>query len=398
MAASDLDDEYVPVRVRKKQLITQLQHVIVKESVSDHKRDSSGELHPLRLDKKGASSTLTSNADAAASLQSKPTLLATSQRLRAEAEKNKLNDEEQEIENVIAEEQRLLDQVQRSMNAPLMSVKERAKGIVYTEPLQTDWRLPRKYREMSSDDVSSFRELFFIDVNGENIPPPVRHFAEMRLPQAILTALDKKGIKQPSQIQMQGLPAAFQGRDLIGIAFTGTSVLRYACFQMCPIFYAFSVYNSVIFVVFVGSGKTIVFALPMILFSLEAELRAPFVSGEGPYGLVVCPSRELALQTSATVEYFIKALHEDGYPLLRCICMIGGTSVTEQVGFKCIISTNNRTVFGWLESLYCCFVVSESARESGSAYGCCHSWTSQRYAYEAAYVFGPMYVLNVGRG
>lgn len=49
------------------------------------------------------------------------------------------------------------------------------------------------------------------------------------------------------------------GRDMIGIAFT-------------------------------GSGKTLVFTLPIIMFSLEQEKKIPFGRSEGPYGLIVCPS------------------------------------------------------------------------------------------------------------
>lgn len=47
---------------------------------------------------------------------------------------------------------------------------------------------------------------------------------------------------------MQGLPVILSGRDMIGVAFT-------------------------------GSGKTLVFSLPMIMLSLQDELRMPFASG-----------------------------------------------------------------------------------------------------------------------
>lgn len=50
-----------------------------------------------------------------------------------------------------------------------------------------------------------------------------------------------------------------QGRDMIGIAFT-------------------------------GSGKTLVFTLPIIMFALEQEKKLSFVKNEGPYGLCICPS------------------------------------------------------------------------------------------------------------
>lgn len=43
-------------------------------------------------------------------------------------------------------------------------------------------------------------------------------------------------------------------------------------------------------IAFTGSGKTVVFVLPIIMFCLEQEKRLPFVRNEGPYGLIICPS------------------------------------------------------------------------------------------------------------
>lgn len=51
----------------------------------------------------------------------------------------------------------------------------------------------------------------------------------------------------------------FSGRDMIGIAFT-------------------------------GSGKTLAFSLPLLMASMEEEKRMPFTQGEGPVGIIVCPS------------------------------------------------------------------------------------------------------------
>lgn len=50
-------------------------------------------------------------------------------------------------------------------------------------------------------------------------------------------------------------------------------------------------------IAFTGSGKTLVFTLPIVMFALEQEKVLPFEKNEGPYGLIVCPSRELAKQT-----------------------------------------------------------------------------------------------------
>ena len=43
-------------------------------------------------------------------------------------------------------------------------------------------------------------------------------------------------------------------------------------------------------IAFTGSGKTLVFCLPLIMFSLEQEKALPFQRNEGPYGLIICPS------------------------------------------------------------------------------------------------------------
>ena len=58
---------------------------------------------------------------------------------------------------------------------------------------------------------------------------------------------------------MQGIPAVLSGRDIIGIAFT-------------------------------GSGKSMVFILPLMMFCLEQETALPFQANEGPYGNPSCPS------------------------------------------------------------------------------------------------------------
>lgn len=58
---------------------------------------------------------------------------------------------------------------------------------------------------------------------------------------------------------MQKCIFSLAGRDMIGIAFT-------------------------------GSGKTLSFSLPLIMQALGAEVRLPLVRGEGPIGMILCPS------------------------------------------------------------------------------------------------------------
>ena len=88
----------------------------------------------------------------------------------------------------------------------------------------------------------------------------------MKFPEPILEGLKKKGIFKPTPIQVQALPAILSGRDLVGISYT-------------------------------GSGKTLVFVLPLIMFALEEERKLSFQHREGPVGIILSPSRELAIQT-----------------------------------------------------------------------------------------------------
>ncbi|KAK2158390.1 hypothetical protein LSH36_171g03038 [Paralvinella palmiformis] len=201
-------------------------------------------------------------------------------------------------EKQLKEEEKILESV--AEKKALMGVAELAKGVEYTDPITTGWRPPRYIIERSEEKHNKLRKKLNIFVEGEDLPPPIKTFKEMKFPKVLLHALKRRGIITPTPIQIQGIPAVLTGRDIIGIAFT-------------------------------GSGKTLVFALPLIMFCLEQEKRLPFVKGEGPYGLIVCPSRELARQTIEVMEYFVKVLEAGGYPVLRYTLCIGGMSVKEQL-------------------------------------------------------------------
>jgi ATP-dependent RNA helicase DDX41 len=102
-------------------------------------------------------------------------------------------------------------------------------------------------------------------------------------------------------------------------------------------------------IAFTGSGKTLTFSVPIILFSLEEELRLPLEPGEGPIGIILSPSRELATQTFEVVEHFCNALAEDSdFPRIRPLLCIGGNARSEQVnmirneGVHIIVATPGR--------------------------------------------------------
>ncbi|KAL4399831.1 RNA helicase [Malassezia pachydermatis] len=138
----------------------------------------------------------------------------------------------------------------------------------------------------------------------------------MKVPSCIMAYLREKHIETPSPIQMQGLPAAFSGRDMIGIAST-------------------------------GSGKTLTFSLPLLLFAVEAEHRLAYTGDDGPVGLIVCPSRELARQTCDSIEAMATVMEQDGYASIRTLLCIGGISMADQAhklrqGIHIVVATPGR--------------------------------------------------------
>lgn len=184
----------------------------------------------------------------------------------------------------------------------LKAAAELAKGITYEKPLRTGWRPSRAARYRSTSEVDKIRKKHEILIEGNNIPVPCLTFQEMMLPKTIIQELETRSIKKPNSFQMQGLPVLFSGRDMIGIAST-------------------------------GSGKTLVFTLPLLMFSLEQEYRLPLVENEGPYGLILCPSRDLAEQTYKDIRKFTEALENygvNGYKIRLNVCLcIGGLSRTD---------------------------------------------------------------------
>ncbi|KAI5120361.1 hypothetical protein M0805_006884 [Coniferiporia weirii] len=200
----------------------------------------------------------------------------------------------------------------------LASDLELAKGIQYTEPLQTSWRPPRFVRARSQEAHQKIREEFHIIVEGEDIPPPIPSFVDMKLPVTLVKYLKAKGIVTPTPIQIQGLPVAFSGRDMIGVAFT-------------------------------GSGKTLAFCLPLIMLAAEEEAKLPFIRGEGPVGIILCPSRELATQTYENVVEWTAALEKGGLPQLNTLLCMGGISMSEQShvmnkGLHIVVATPGRLI------------------------------------------------------
>ncbi len=200
-----------------------------------------------------------------------------------------------------AEEEEVVEAV--TSFKPLIGHKDYAKDVVYRETMtMTDWRPPRWTEEIPREAWDIVREKHRILIDGEEpVPPPLERFEDLKLPRWLIAALAEKGIQKPSPIQIQGLPCALAGRDMIGIAFT-------------------------------GSGKTLVFGLPLFLYALAEEVLAGITARSGPLGMIVCPSRELAEQSFNIIRDWAAAGVRAGAPEVRCMLAIGGTSIKESFG------------------------------------------------------------------
>eukprot|EP01112_Ceratiomyxa_fruticulosa_P012156 TRINITY_DN3352_c2_g1_i1.p1 TRINITY_DN3352_c2_g1~~TRINITY_DN3352_c2_g1_i1.p1 ORF type:complete len:636 (-),score=158.51 TRINITY_DN3352_c2_g1_i1:55-1962(-) len=295
-------ETWIPHRDRKKAILTR-HHLRVRKMREDEEKGQPEQKQPTKEEE----------------APSRPAISLLDMVLK-EGKDGAIQNQLKAEQNISEIEQKQQDEILKEIEnfVPLQSVKDRAKDIVYTKPLTSTWRAPRYALKRTEEENAKIREEYHIQTEGENVPPPLKNFKEMKFPKSILTALKERGISKPTPIQVQGLPVVLSGRDMIGVAYT-------------------------------GSGKTLVFSLPMIMFALEEEMKMPIVSGEGPFGLIICPSRELAKQTWEQIEIFTTALErgEFKYPKLRTLLAIGGSNLRDQErlirrGVHMIVATPGR--------------------------------------------------------
>lgn len=128
-------------------------------------------------------------------------------------------------------------------------------------------------------------------------------FADLGLPQTILDAVTEMGFTSPSPIQQACIPHLLEGRDVLGMAQT-------------------------------GSGKTAAFSLPTLA-KIDAEQRYPQM-------LVMAPTRELAIQVADACEQFTKNMKG-----VRVVTIYGGQRYDIQIralknGAQVVVGTPGR--------------------------------------------------------
>jgi ATP-dependent RNA helicase DDX41 len=78
------------------------------------------------------------------------------------------------------EEANILSAIDNGMK-PLMSVKELATGVVYSESMVSTWRPPPHIRALDEVEHQETRDKWHILVEGEDTPPPIKSFREVRV-------------------------------------------------------------------------------------------------------------------------------------------------------------------------------------------------------------------------
>ncbi|CAF0817626.1 unnamed protein product [Brachionus calyciflorus] len=176
-----------------------------------------------------------------------------------------------------------------------------------TEPVEFEKNFYTPIHTLSAKEADSLRESAQIKLTGKDIPLPIVDFFNINFPEKILRHFERKGYTKPTAFQAQVWPIVFSGRDMVGIAST-------------------------------GSGKTISYVLPALT---HAKAQQPLRKDDGPIVLIIAPSRELVSQIDQVVQEYCSI-----YDLRSC-AVYGGASIVTQMkalkrGVEILVATPGR--------------------------------------------------------
>jgi len=172
------------------------------------------------------------------------------------------------------------------------SIAFKTRDIECKDEHKVHWT-DKPLHEMTTRDWRIFREDFQIYIRGGRVPNPMRIWAEGGLPWELLEAIHKVGYARPTPIQMQAIPIALECRDLIGVAET-------------------------------GSGKTAAYMLPLLNYVKKLPQLDDTTAQDGPYAVVMAPSRELILQIEEEANKFAT------FTQARMVSVVGGRDAEQQ--------------------------------------------------------------------
>jgi len=158
-------------------------------------------------------------------------------------------------------------------------------------------------------EVQQFHAEHQITINGKGAPTPIFSFEEGNFPDYVMAQIRRNAWKAPTAIQSQAWPIALSGKNLVGVAQT-------------------------------GSGKTLGFILPAIV---HVNHQPYLERGDGPIVLVLTPTRELAQQILEVANEFGRTSQ------LKSACVYGGAPKGPQLrdlerGAEICIATPGRLI------------------------------------------------------
>jgi ATP-dependent RNA helicase DDX46/PRP5 len=161
-------------------------------------------------------------------------------------------------------------------------------------PLRKDFFIPPSdVARLTEEEVAAIhKELDGAKVIGERVPPPIRTWNGIGLNDEAMKALEKGNYLAPFAVQSLAIPILMSGRDLLAIAKT-------------------------------GSGKTLAYLLPLLR---HVHYQPRCRAGEGPIGLVLAPTHELAAQIFSQAKLLGSVMG------LKCVPAYGGTALRECIG------------------------------------------------------------------
>mgnify|MGYP003961814653 CR=1 FL=1 len=191
------------------------------------------------------------------------------------------------------------------MNYNNQSMESRYSGKPLKKNFYTE---DQAVTRMTSSDANAMRSKMDLTVEGQNIPKPLFEFSHAGFTREINDTFTALKFSKPTPIQCQSWPIVLSGRDLIGIAET-------------------------------GSGKTIAFGLPALVHIAHQD---PLKYKDGPIALILAPTRELAQQIQVEINKFVGRGNN-----VRTTCVYGGAPKYAQRrdlrnGVEIIIATPGR--------------------------------------------------------
>ena len=151
-------------------------------------------------------------------------------------------------------------------------------------PVSQTYSQPEACKNRNTAEIDQFLSTSKTMIQGQETLKPILSLTEGGLPENLITIFETSKISSPTTIQSVAWPVALSGKDVIAVACT-------------------------------GSGKTLGYLVPLLM---HITMQPPIEAGQGPIGIILVPTRELAKQITFDCNKYGKCLE------IRTVCIYGG--------------------------------------------------------------------------